>query len=95
MIYFGYPLDIHGWKTKPKTEPDTKPKTEPKNRGWEIIPKSEPAGPKPANFHPNPICHPYSPVPPRLALELAVDTDYAIVLDLDLLTQELRPEDTA
>jgi hypothetical protein len=42
MIYFGYPLDIHGWKTKP----DTKNETEPKNRGWETIPKPEPAGPE-------------------------------------------------
>jgi hypothetical protein len=42
MIYFGYPLDIHGWKTKP----DTKPETEPENRGGEIIPKPESAGPE-------------------------------------------------
>jgi hypothetical protein len=46
MIYFGYSLDIHGWKTKPETEPDTKPETETENRGWETIPKSEPAGPE-------------------------------------------------
>jgi hypothetical protein len=39
MIYFGYPLDINGWKTKPEIKPDTKPKTEPENHGWEIIPK--------------------------------------------------------
>jgi hypothetical protein len=39
MIYFGYPLDIHGWKTKPETEPETQPE----NRGWEIIPKPKPA----------------------------------------------------
>ena len=32
MIYFGYPLDIHGWKPKSETEPETKPKPEPKNR---------------------------------------------------------------
>ncbi len=48
MIYFGYPLDIHGWKTKPETEPETKPEPEPepKNRGWETIPKPEPVGPE-------------------------------------------------
>ena len=34
MTYFGYSLDIHGWKTKPETEPE--------NRGWKIIPKTEP-----------------------------------------------------
>jgi hypothetical protein len=45
MIYFGYPLDIHGWKTKPETEPDTKPETE--NRGWKIISKPEPVGIQP------------------------------------------------
>ena len=32
MIYFGYPLDIHGWKPKPETEPETKPKSELENR---------------------------------------------------------------
>jgi hypothetical protein len=52
MIYFGYPLDIHGWKTKPKTEPDTKPETEPENRGWEIIPKPEPIGPETRGYPP-------------------------------------------
>jgi hypothetical protein len=46
MIYFGYPLDIHGWKTKPETEPETKPETETENRGWETIPKPETAGPE-------------------------------------------------
>jgi hypothetical protein len=44
MIYFGYPLDIPGWKTK--TEPDTKPETEPENCGWKTIPKPEPVGPE-------------------------------------------------
>jgi hypothetical protein len=48
MIYFGYPLDIHRGKTKPKTEPDT----EPENRGSEIIPKSKPAGPKTRGYPP-------------------------------------------
>jgi hypothetical protein len=51
MIYFGYPLDIYGWKTKPETEPDTKPETE--NRGWEIIPK--PAGPENPKLNPKPV----------------------------------------
>jgi hypothetical protein len=48
MIYFGYPLDIHGWKTKPETEPepDTKPETETENRGWETIPKPETVKPE-------------------------------------------------
>jgi hypothetical protein len=46
MIYFGYPLDIHGWKTEPETEPDTKPETETENRGWETIFKPETAEPE-------------------------------------------------
>ena len=41
MIYFGYPLDIHGWKPKPKTEPETKPKPEPENRGRKTNTKPE------------------------------------------------------
>jgi hypothetical protein len=44
MIYFGYPLDIRGWKTKP--EPDWFRGPEPENRGWEIIPEPKPAKPK-------------------------------------------------
>ena len=39
MIYFGYPLDIHGWKPKPETEPETKPK--PENRGRKTNTKPE------------------------------------------------------
>jgi hypothetical protein len=46
MIYFGYPWDIHGWKTKPETEPETKPETETENRWWETIPKPETTGPE-------------------------------------------------
>jgi hypothetical protein len=46
MIYFGYPLDIHGWKTKSEIKPE--------NRGWEIIPKPEPADPKPTYIRPEP-----------------------------------------
>ena len=41
MIYFGYPLDIHGWKPKPKTEPETKPKPEHENRGRKTNTKPE------------------------------------------------------
>ena len=37
MIYFGYPLDIHGWKPKP----ETKPKPELENRGRKTNTKSE------------------------------------------------------
>jgi len=33
MTYFGYLLDIHGWKTKPETEPDRFRGPEPENRG--------------------------------------------------------------
>jgi hypothetical protein len=50
MIYFGYSLDIHGWKTKPETEPDTKPES----RGWEIILNPNPQDPKPADIRPEP-----------------------------------------
>jgi len=42
MIYFGYPLDIHGWKI----EHDRFRGPEPENRGWETIPEPEPARPK-------------------------------------------------
>ena len=41
MIYFGYPLDIHGWKPKSETEPETKPKPESENRGRKTNTKSE------------------------------------------------------
>ena len=41
MIYFGYPLDIHGWKPKPETEPETKPKPEPENHGQKTNTKPE------------------------------------------------------
>ena len=43
MIYFEYPLDIHGWKPKPETEtePETKPKPELENRGRKTNPKPE------------------------------------------------------
>jgi hypothetical protein len=48
MIYFGYPLDIHGWKTKPETEPETE------NCGWETIPNPKPQDPKLAGIRPEP-----------------------------------------
>ena len=41
MIYFEYPLDIHGWKPKPEPEPETKPKPELENRGRKTNPKPE------------------------------------------------------
>ena len=41
MIYFGYPLDIHGWKPKSETEPETKPKPEPENHGRKTNTKPE------------------------------------------------------
>ena len=42
MIYFGYPLDIHGWKTKP----DRFRGPEPENRGQKTTTKTKTAGPK-------------------------------------------------
>jgi len=42
MTYFGYPLDIRGWETKPETEPDRFQSPEPENHGWKMIPKPEP-----------------------------------------------------
>jgi hypothetical protein len=50
MIYFGYPLDIHGWKTKQKTEPDRFRGLEPENHGWEIIPEPVPARPETCGY---------------------------------------------
>ena len=52
MIYFGYPLDIHGWKTKPQTELDWFRGPEPENRGWKTIPKPEPAEPETRGYPP-------------------------------------------
>ena len=52
MIYFGYPLDIHGWKTKPETEPDWFWGPELENRGWKTIPKPEPAEPETRGYPP-------------------------------------------
>jgi hypothetical protein len=43
MTYFGYPLDIHGWKTRPETEPDKFRSSEPENRGRKIQTKPKPA----------------------------------------------------
>ena len=49
MIYFGYPLDIHGSKPKPETEPEIKPKPELENRGRKPTPNPKPEKPKPAD----------------------------------------------
>jgi len=46
MIYFGYPLDIHGWKTKPKTKPNRFRGPEPENRGWKTNTETKTAGPE-------------------------------------------------
>jgi hypothetical protein len=48
MTYFGYPLDIHGWKTIPETEPepDKFRSPEPENRGRKIQTKPKPARPE-------------------------------------------------
>jgi len=54
MIYFGYPLDMHGWKPKPETEPETKPKPEPENRGRKPTPNPKPEKPKPADTRTKP-----------------------------------------
>ena len=54
MIYFGYPLDIHGWKPKPETEPETKSKPEPENRGRKTNTKPETRNRNP-NLNPKPI----------------------------------------
>ena len=52
MIYFGYPLDIHGWKPKPETEPESKPEPEPENRGRKT--NTKPEKPKPADTRTKP-----------------------------------------
>ena len=52
MIYFGYPLDIHGWKTKPETEPDWFRDPEPENRGLKTIPKLKPVEPETRRYPP-------------------------------------------
>jgi hypothetical protein len=46
MIYFGYPLDIHGWKTKTETNPDRFRGLEPENRGWKTTTKTKTARPE-------------------------------------------------
>jgi hypothetical protein len=46
MTFFGYPLDIHGWKTRPETEPDKFRSSKPENRGWKIQTKPKPARPE-------------------------------------------------
>jgi hypothetical protein len=46
MIYFGYPLDIHGWKTKPETKPDRFRAPNPKIVDEKLPPKPKPLDPK-------------------------------------------------
>jgi hypothetical protein len=46
MLYFGYPLGIHGWKSKPETEPDKFRVSEPENHGRKIKPEPETARPE-------------------------------------------------
>jgi hypothetical protein len=46
MTYFGYPLDIHRWKTRPEPEPDKFRSSEPENHGRKIQTKPKPARPE-------------------------------------------------
>jgi hypothetical protein len=55
MIYFGYPLGIHGWKSKPETEPDRFRGPELENRGWEILPESETVRPETRDIRPETV----------------------------------------
>jgi hypothetical protein len=52
MIYFGYPLDIHGWKTKIKTEtePDWFRGPNPKTVGEKSSPNPNPQDSKPKDI---------------------------------------------
>jgi len=52
MIYFGYPLDIHGWKTKPETEPDWFRGPNLKTVGEKSSPNPNSQDPKPADIRP-------------------------------------------
>ena len=66
MIYFGYPLDIHGWKPKSETQPETKPKPEPENRRRKTNPKPEKSKPADTRTEPDPLpsllaCGAFSP----------------------------------
>jgi len=54
MIYFEYPLDIHGWKPKPETEPETKPKPELETVGEKPTPNPKPEKLKPADTRTEP-----------------------------------------
>jgi hypothetical protein len=80
MVYFAYPLDIHGWKTKPKTEPDRFRGPEPENRGWEIIPESEPVKPETRGY----------PTRNRLAAILNDDYNVSITSNKQLICQFLK-----
>ena len=54
MIYFGYPLDIHGWKIKPETEPDWFRGPNPKTVGEKPSPNLNPQNRKPVDIRPKP-----------------------------------------
>jgi len=46
MIYFGYLLDIYGWKTKPESKPHRFRSPEPENRGQKTTTKTKTTGPE-------------------------------------------------
>jgi hypothetical protein len=54
MLYFRYPLGIHGWKLKPKTEPDKFRVSEPETVGEKSNMNPKPLDPKPADIRPEP-----------------------------------------
>ena len=62
MIYFGYPLDIHGWKTKPETEPDWFRGPNLKTVGEKSSPNPNPQDPKPADIRPETAPLPSLPI---------------------------------
>ena len=64
MIYFGYPLDIHGWKIKPETEPDWFRGPNPKTVGEKPSPNLNPRNPKSTDMHPKPNPLPSLCTPP-------------------------------
>jgi hypothetical protein len=55
MLYFGYPLGIHGWKPKPETEPDKFRVSKPKNHGQKIKPEPETARPETRGYPPESV----------------------------------------
>ena len=54
MIYFGYPLDIHGWKPKPKPNPKPNPNPNLKTVGEKPTPNPKLEKPKPADTRTEP-----------------------------------------